>query len=197
MQTYFTKKEARDAASRQVTRLRKSASVILDESIAKTNDYDQFDVFLSHSMRDAELVTGIKTILEERGLKVYVDWINDKAMDRTKVTPETAAILRKRMKQSATLLYVATESAGGSKWMPWELGYFDGLKNGKVAVVPLMDSPTELFQGQEYLGLYPVVDKDTYKHTGASDVFVEDAQTRRWINLSDFVAGNRAWSPYI
>jgi hypothetical protein len=40
-----------------------------------------FDVFLSHSVRDAQLVLGLKKLLEGEGLTVYVDWIEDKDLD--------------------------------------------------------------------------------------------------------------------
>ena len=44
--------------------------------------------------------------------------------------------------------------------MPWELGDFDGLKSGNVAILPLVDSAYSSFQGQEYLGIYPALGKD-------------------------------------
>jgi hypothetical protein len=40
------------------------------------------------------------------------------------------------------------------------IGYFDGF-NGKVAIVPIVDTPQSSFTGQEYLGLYPYVDEAT------------------------------------
>lgn len=64
------------------------------------------------------------------------------------------------MKQSDSLLYIATENASGSKWMPW-VGYFDGHKPGNVAILPVLDSENQKFEGQEYLGLYPIADKDS------------------------------------
>ena len=94
------------------------------------------------------------------GQKVYVDWVVDPQLPRDSVTKETAKTLRDRMKQSSKLLYLATDNASSSKWMPWELGYFDGLKSGNVAILPLVDSAYSSFQGQEYLGLYPALGKD-------------------------------------
>jgi hypothetical protein len=42
--------------------------------------------------------------------------------------------------------------------MPWEAGYFDGIK-AKVAVVPILSTAIkgEGYERQEYLGLYPYV----------------------------------------
>jgi hypothetical protein len=43
--------------------------------------------------------------------------------------------------------------------MPWELGYFDGRKPGRVAIMPLPSSATTGFKGQEYLELYPNLER--------------------------------------
>lgn len=70
------------------------------------------------------LIAGLKLILEDLGYSVYVDW-NDNQLDPNNVTPETAKMLRERMKQCKSLIYAFSENASSSKWMPWELGYFD------------------------------------------------------------------------
>jgi len=196
MPKYFTKSEARNAAGAGLAKshVKKASAQVLNESRSATKESDTFDVFLSHSISDADLVLGIKNLLEVRGLKVYVDWETDSQLDRSKVNPETADLLRRRMKQSISLLYLATESASSSKWMPWELGYFDGLRGGQVAVMPLLDNETDSFKGQEYLGLYPTVTKDTYKGSGRTDVFVEGSG--KWTTLQQFNKGKPAWRAY-
>lgn len=198
MATFFTKSEAR-AAARTGTVAKsaggtKTSAQILRESRVAARDAEIFDIFLSHSITDADLVLGVKSLLESRGLKVYVDWDTDSQVDRSAVSPETADLLRKRMKQSASLLYLATEAASGSKWMPWELGFFDGLRSGHVAIMPLVDNPNEKFVGQEYLGLYPKVTQDTYNGTTTKDVFVEDS--KRWTTLDNFRRPDLVWKLY-
>lgn len=157
---YFTKQEARNYAKRSITLSVESYSSKLESIVESQNNQRQFDVFLSHSIRDEELVLGIVEFLKQMGKEVYVDWIEDRQLSRSSVTPETAETLRQRMNQSSRLLYLATDNASSSKWMPWELGYFDGLKYGNVAILPLVDSAYSSFQGQEYLGLYPALGKD-------------------------------------
>lgn len=157
---YFTKQEARNYAKRSITLSVESYSSKLESIVESQNNQRQFDVFLSHSIRDEELVLGIVEFLKQMGKEVYVDWIEDRQLSRSAVTPETAETLRQRMNQSSRLLYLATDNASSSKWMPWELGYFDGLKSGNVAILPLVDSAYSPFQGQEYLGLYPALGKD-------------------------------------
>lgn len=136
----------------------RNARAILIEG-AKAYDPDKtYDLFLSHSYSDAREVLAAKLLLEDAHLSVYVDWIEDRHLDRSNVTPRTADHLRTRMTNCRGLLYFTTENASASVWMPWELGYSDG-KRGKVAVLPMIghDSDSEDYDGQEYLGLYPYV----------------------------------------
>ncbi|KMZ12179.1 hypothetical protein BHUM_05252 [Candidatus Burkholderia humilis] len=167
---------------------------ILQEAKRSATSASRFDVFLSHASKDAKLILGVKALLEERGFVVYVDWVDDAHADRSQVDRETADLLRQRMRQSASLIWVATDATSNSKWMPWELGYFDGFAPGQVATIPLVDNPGESFKGQEYLSLYPLIGQDHYIG-GRKDVFVED-RSRRWATLDSFAKGTTRWSRY-
>lgn len=128
--------------------------------IASKTVTGEFDIFLSHSVRDARIVVGIRDWLISQSLTVYVDWIDDPEMDRSVVSRATAARLRERMKHSRSLLYATSRAAKASRWMPWELGYFDGLKGSvRVSIMPLDSSRDDEFVGEEYLGLYKQVEK--------------------------------------
>lgn len=150
--------------------IRKSASAAPDAN---------FDVFLSHAYEDAEVVTGIKGLIEDQGQTVYIDWIEDSEADRSQVTPATAGLLRRRMKNCRFLLYVSSSAATRSRWMPWELGYFDGMNAGHVGIVPVVAAPNSSFHGQEYLGLYPyfeLIDMETIGPALARDIDERTAQ---------------------
>lgn len=130
---------------------------MLIEASAAYKAEKSYSIFLSHSVRDAELILGMKATFEDLGYSVYVDWIEDPQLDRSKVSAATANKLRQRMNSCRSLFYVTTSNSDLSKWMPWECGYFDGA-NGKVAIVPIQKASTDnVFLGQEYLGLYPYV----------------------------------------
>lgn len=122
------------------------------------NPFKTYDIFLSHAFLDAQEIYGLKIILEEAGFTVYVDWYEDSHLERGKVTKETAVVIRKRMQSCKTLIFAITENSGDSKWMLWELGYFDGLKD-KVAVLGLIENSGDSFQDQEFLELYPFVER--------------------------------------
>jgi len=168
----FTEQEVKGRAYADCITLQKSASTVLAEDARATSSRKDFDIFLSHSIKDSDLILGIKKILEDLGYSVYVDWIVDTQLDRTKVTPQNADELRKRMKASKSLLYVTTENSTNSKWMPWECGYFDGLKD-KVAIIPIVKSSSiAAYHGQEYLGLYPYCVKEKAERTMKDTLWV-------------------------
>lgn len=157
---YLTETQVRRAARSDMRVIAKNfdSSAVLRESARAAPLASGFDVFLCHSISDADLVQGAKKILEDQGLTVYVDWIVDPQMDRSAVNSETAEILRNRMQKSKSLLYLYSRNSKRSRWMPWELGYFDGY-NGTVGVLPIVpDTGVIDFSQEEYLGLYPKVE---------------------------------------
>jgi len=112
-----------------------------------------YDIFLSHSIMDASRVELLHDFLSNRGYKVYVDWIEDRFLDRQQVSQRTADRLREMMRRSEVLIYAVSPGSTDSKWMKWELGYADGL--GKhVAILPIVSRSQDDFKGEEFLGLY-------------------------------------------
>lgn len=180
----YTESTLRQRASSRTNILAKRAETILKES--RDSSLSTFDVFLSHSIIDAELVLGAKIELESQGLTVYVDWICDLLLDRTRVTAATADHLRKRMRQCNMLVYVHSLNAALSKWCPWELGFFDGLRGGNVFIMPVVSGTQHTFDGQEYLGLYPYLEPAAasaniwiQKVEGAS--FIKEARSKVFV----------------
>lgn len=159
----FTEDRVRNRARRSTTY--RTAGAILNEATKDFRDSAVYDVFLSHSVKDAELVLGIKLILEDHGRKVYVDWLEDPQLDRSRVTPATAETLRLRMRSCLSLIYLHSDNSSSSKWMPWELGFFDGFK-GAVAILPVTKQEETSFHGQEYLGIYPWIDEGSLSLDG-------------------------------
>lgn len=185
--------EAKAAGSSVRVRLQKSATQILKEEAQGFSKHTSYDVFLSHSYQDAEAILGIKNIMESLGLRVYVDWIDDPALDRSQVKTSTAAVLRERMKCAASLAYVHTTNSADSAWMPWELGYFDGIKPGHVWILPLVVNYDHEFKGQEYLGLYPTVDKISGLAGRISLGFTNVGEQKREIPLMEAARGSGVW----
>lgn len=126
---------------------------------ASVESVQQYDIFLSHSFKDALAILGLRELLTDQGLSVYVDWLDDYQLDRSQVSAATANLLRERMNNSKTLMFATSRASGSSKWMPWELGYFDGQKgSSNVSICPVETGDSGSFLGQEYLGLYKTVE---------------------------------------
>lgn len=165
------------------------ARMILNESLNQQSTFSSptktYDIFLSHSSSDAALVAGLKLELEDLGYSIYVDWIEDPKLNRADVTKNTALVLKARMKQCKALLYAFSENATNSKWMPWELGYFDGIK-GTVAVLPISRTSKSNFQGSEYLDIYFYIQIDLVDKTNGLALWVHETSTKyalfdKWI----------------
>lgn len=181
---YVTESEVRAAASRARSPIFETASTILRK--ARDTQQDSFDIFLSHSYVDQDLVLGAKQLLEEKGLSVYIDWISDPLLDRKEVTRVTADKIRRRMRQCRTMLYLHSLNATRSKWCPWELGYFDAFTHPsrRVFVFPVTGADRS-YVSQEYLSLYDTVDFDSI---GIA------TRRRNDVRLRDVSGGIKAWS---
>ena len=53
------------------------------DSVQKRN-IREYDIFLSHSSLDKKLVLTLVNLFNEAGYSVYVDWIEDTQLDRSK-----------------------------------------------------------------------------------------------------------------
>lgn len=123
---------------------------------AAWSDSQKFDIFLSYNIADKAVVEGIYYYLSKLGYKVYLDSIIDPDLNRNLVTKQTAEKIRRRLKNSKSLIYAASLGASLSKWMTWELGLVDG-KTSKCMLLPVAEDYEEVYNKQEYLELYPVI----------------------------------------
>lgn len=155
---FVTERQLREKARRVAGR--KTVEGYKREQITASSEGKTFDVFLSHSYLDQELVLGAKQAIEEKGYSVFVDWIDAaEELRRERVSSETANYLREKMKICTSLVYAHTKNSSLSRWCPWELGYFDALK-GAVFILPIVNYSDDNFARQEYLGLYPYLSSD-------------------------------------
>lgn len=187
---YLKISEARAAARIGLAPLQKSAGRVLTEEAQAAPVSKQYDIFVSHSYEDAELIYGVKKMIETLNLTVYVDWIDDAKLNRGAVTVKTAALLRERMKTCGSLLYAHSKNSGDSVWMPWELGYFNGLRGDHVWILPLVETSDSEYSKQEYLGLYPTVEKLSSLY-GRQDLgFANVGDNKQQITLSEASRGS-------
>ena len=187
----------REAERRNISEYGTKNDQIIYENAEIHTRYDSvqkrkiYDVFLSHSSLDKKLVLTLVNLFNEAGYSVYVDWIEDTQLDRNNVNKNTAQVLRNRMNGSRGLAYVATGNAINSKWCPWELGYFDGKKNERCCILPIMESQN--FQGQEYLGLYPYMQYAQVSGEDRNEFWIYNQGTNEYVILRSWLDGSEPY----
>lgn len=163
---------------------------VLTENQTIYFDKSGYDLFLSHSYLDKILVYTIVNLFNNAGYSVYVDWMVDMQLDRSKINRTTAETLRKRMDTCHGLAYISTTNIVNSKWCPWELGYVDGKTKGRCAILPVMATGSDTFKGQEYLSLYPYIDYEKQKGSDKKEFWVNDPQdSSQYITLKKWLSG--------
>ncbi len=113
-----------------------------------------FDVFISHSVSNSQIVDHFVHLLNDVGLVAFVDWKSDKEdLSRSKTNQYSADVLRLRMRQSKCLILIRTKESDSSAWVSWELGYFSALER-PVAVMTAQD---QLDQAPEFISGLPSI----------------------------------------
>jgi hypothetical protein len=124
------------------------------------NKKEEFEtsVFLSHSHKDKEFVEYLFVVLRSLNIKVYVDWLDNELTFPP--SGKTADKIKKMIKENRKFILLATNDAIVSKWCNWELGFGDAEKYiDNIALLPVSENSGD-WQGNEYLQIYPYVDKD-------------------------------------
>jgi hypothetical protein len=181
---FYTKDYLRDLGNQSQTREIK----LFSESVNENKKSNSFDIFLSHSHEDKEFIRGLYHELTKLGYSVYVDWIVDNHLKPSQVTKNTVETLRKRLRQSDSLIYATSKNSASSKWMPWELGFVDGEKS-KCAILPITESEHSDFKGLEFLSVYPYITKDGLKGNPSDKVLWVNESTNKYVQLNAWQNG--------
>lgn len=138
-------------------------------------------VFLSHSHADRDLVEATRNFLAAAGVLVYVDWLDPQMPEVT--SPVTAKSLQRKIAENAKFVLLATSKSLASRWVPWELGYADGIKEPNViAVLPVVERIDE--KPSEYLGIYNRI--EVIGTTGGGFVY-RPGETNPFRTLADWL----------
>lgn len=124
---------------------------IIDNDIVES--MKRYNIFISHSTKDRNFLIDLVHDINKQGKNVYVDWMEDiEALQRSKTNAQTASVIKHRIDSSDVVLCIKTEGALSSEWIPWELGYADGI--GKSIFVMDIDGDTPV---PAYMQLYQLV----------------------------------------
>lgn len=89
----------------------------------------QFDVFVSHSIKNRAAVKKIiDTLNQKYSLTCYCDWgVDNEFLQRDAIGEATRKALERRLRQSRTLLLVNSAASSVSPWVDWEINFFKTL----------------------------------------------------------------------
>lgn len=191
--TYYTIADAREAFRRQQSRNAPGESAIrmLQNHGKAVSEFQRWDILLCHSLKDVELLVGVKTLLEDQGFSVGLNWTIDEPIVRGDVSPEMAARIRRRMRMAEAMLYITDDHYPHAKWAAWELGYFEGVQDGRVAILPLIQAGGARFEAREYFALYPVVE-----HLDHQPFISRGQGSRSAMTMRAFIKGSRTFNQY-
>jgi TIR domain-containing protein len=135
------------------------------KNLAERKSQAELVVFVSHSHKDKELVSYVEGLVSHAigsQAQVYVDW-RDPSMPKV-TSAHTAEVLKEKIRASSCIIGIMSETALKSTWVPWELGFGDGvLASPRIAVLPIASEEGNWNgSGSEYLGLYPQILNDSY-----------------------------------
>lgn len=159
----------------------------IDEQSLKIRD--EYDVFISYSSNDKNFAILIYQLLEKHGYTAYID-LNDPILNPQKVSDKTAERLIDKMRKCKGLLYLYSRSSSVSKWCPWEVGIFSGIKNFRCANLPIINNKGENFRNQEYLELYPYIEFEKIQDKDMYDFWVCESEVI-YTNLRDWLNGGQ------
>lgn len=139
-----------------------------------------YDFFLSHSSSDFSLVIGLYKKLTEKGYIVFLDKIETKDISIQSIANK----LKEAMNNSTYILYAHTHNSINSKWVPWELGYFDSNKGeDKILVMPIINEYGKAkYAGQEYLTQYKEIEVEDL-------AYIESTEQKRKKFFEDIIKG--------
>lgn len=93
----------------------------------------KYDIFISHSYLDKDLVNSLKNALNLQNLLCYYDWTSDQDfLKRTLISDYTKEVLKKRIEQSEIFLLLLTQNVIVedriiSEWIDMEIEYAKSL----------------------------------------------------------------------
>jgi hypothetical protein len=183
-----------------------SDSDVINESFRRTRYFSAgsfhsasgITVFISHKHSDLQSIgdmNDLKGLLDylksTYNVVPYIDSM-DKRMPK-ETCAETANRIKYVIDACNKFLLLATNKALASKWCNWEVGIADKKKlpTQDMAILPMLDNNDALYDGNEYLELYPYLESSTDQY-GRKHLYVsiKDGEKRKWISLYDWLFDN-------
>lgn len=108
-------------------------ALIKENSVQKLKTYD---LFISHSCLDKDIVRSVVKAANNVGMNCYVDWISDNDfLKRSLVSNYTKEVLKARMECASKLLFLSTDNSRKSSWVSFELDYFQNEVKREIVMI--------------------------------------------------------------
>ena len=170
MADFITKAQLQSTLGKDIRGLKRDMAVILamSKKLGKKRNEFESSVFISHSHKNSDLVEYLVALLTKLKVEVYVDWMDDELSYPP--SSKTAIKIKNMINANKKFILLATNEGIESKWCNWELGIGDVHKYiDHIALLPVADNSGNWI-GNEYLRLYPYVDKK-YKSLAFNDEY--------------------------
>lgn len=180
---------------------RDRSSNIINESYGRTSTFSSESircasgttVFVSHKHEDLNDLKGLLDYLSHNfNVVPYIDSM-DKGMPLN-TCAETANRIKQAIYGCEKFILLGTNKALSSKWCNWEVGIADKWKlpAKDMAILPMLDSGDSLYNGSEYLEIYPYINevKDSYGGRHLNVIYFTSNGFKRTISLVDWLKGS-------
>lgn len=109
-------------------------------------------VLLSHKHEEVRFILKIKEFFNVEGIDIKIDWLDP---DMPQVTDkETTYKIRQYIMNWDKFILIASENSKKSLWIPWELGFADGVKGLiDIAILPITYNENK-WKDREYYNIY-------------------------------------------
>jgi hypothetical protein len=176
-------------------------SNIVNESYSRTRYFSSDSVrsasgntvFISHKHSDLDDLKGLLNFLKRNyNVIPYIDSMDKRMPEET--CGDTAVRIKQVISTCNRFLLLATNKALASMWCNWEVGIADKLKlpANNMAILPMVDSINSLYDGNEYLEIYPYVD-EWVNYDGKKQltvVYKDYAGKQKRVSIKDWLSGD-------
>lgn len=161
------------------TKTRERGAPAGEQPVVANRGVEYADVFISHKKEDTQEAKALAERVRQLGFSCYLDVFDPELADKS--AGALAQHIRSELRGALALLFYVSPQAIESKWMPWELGFFDGRwGKGTIGIyLPAevnghakananaeakgngLESKPGAFSIQEYLEIYDQVSEST------------------------------------
>ncbi len=129
------------------------------QSFKDEGDYNKVTIFLFHTPGQLEELDSAINFLNNFGVLIYVDWLDEEIPTDTNgtIAKHAKQVIKEKIKTNSKFIFLGTEEAITSHWCSWVLGHVHPQKPMEdIAILPIRADFTD-YGGAEYLEKFPYI----------------------------------------